>query len=201
MRQRGSGKEGPGVDTFAERLRYYRVRSAYSQKGLAQKLGMTRQNYSRYENKALNVQPTLELLQKMAAVLGIDVNTLIGYQANEKEKMLAVLRSAGIKYKIDTENTEALNVIDLITNNVDIDQIEIAITFDELKKLIADTERDWLEASSIFFRQFFFCRLCGNLDFWSNVPGIPEKYKFKIKRIPIQSILPDGSGRGIIDRR
>lgn len=120
------------MKTFAERLRYYRKKAGYHQKELAEKLDMTRQNYANYETK--KQMPNIETLIKLANVLGTDVNTLVGYQENEKEKMLVALRSAGIQYETDPENADKLKII--FKENL----VELRLTFSELKGMLAFTE-------------------------------------------------------------
>ena len=69
-------------NNFSINLRKYRILAGYTQTELAAKLGMTRQNYIRYENESINAQPTIELLCKLADILNTDVNTLIGYKSS-----------------------------------------------------------------------------------------------------------------------
>lgn len=65
---------------FAYWFKYYRNKAGYTQNELARKLGMTRQNYSRYENEDSNAQPSLDLLCKLSHLLKTDPNSLIGFQ-------------------------------------------------------------------------------------------------------------------------
>ena len=69
--------------TFSYNLRSARRNAGYTQEMLAKKLGMTRQNYSRYESDSLNAQPSLELLCELSRVLKTTPNDLIGYQPVE----------------------------------------------------------------------------------------------------------------------
>lgn len=68
-------------NSFSSNLRTYRIRAGYTQTELAKRLGMTRQNYIRYEASNINAQPSIELLCKLAEILHTDVNTLVGYKA------------------------------------------------------------------------------------------------------------------------
>lgn len=100
---------------FAERLRYYREKAKCSQKEIAEKIGIPFQTYNNYETKGN--EPKIEILIKLANALGIDVNTLVGYEsANddsqkdnatdepkddaEKEKALEELREAVRKFGV-----------------------------------------------------------------------------------------------------
>ena len=80
---------------FSERLKMFRTASGLSQTEIAKMLGMTRQNYSRYENPELNIQPTLDLVCKLADIFGKDPNTLIGYipKINEAEYARSILKN------------------------------------------------------------------------------------------------------------
>lgn len=99
---------------FAERLRYYREKANLKQKELADKAGVSFAAYNKYETKGQ--EPKIEVLIKLANVLGIDVNTLVGYEAAnddsqkdnaadepkdnaEKEEALAELREAVRKFR------------------------------------------------------------------------------------------------------
>lgn len=68
-------------NTFSANLRLYRVKAGYTQVELANRLGMTRQNYIRYEARVNTAQPSIKLLCNMAKILNTDVNTLVGYQS------------------------------------------------------------------------------------------------------------------------
>lgn len=86
-------------NTFSVNLRLYRVKAGYTQAELSNKLGMTRQNYIRYEARVNTAQPSIELLCKMATILNTDVNTLVGYQStidiDTAYKMLGVKEHDG----------------------------------------------------------------------------------------------------------
>lgn len=69
------------MKTFAKRLRYYREKAKLQQKEIAEKIGISFAAYNKYETK--DYEPKIETLLKLAAALGVDVNTLVGY---EKEK-------------------------------------------------------------------------------------------------------------------
>ena len=76
------------MDTFAERLRYYRERAGYSQKELSDLIGVSVAAYNKYETRGN--EPKLEILIKLANALNTDVNTLVGYQQStniDKEKL------------------------------------------------------------------------------------------------------------------
>ncbi len=69
-------------NSFSTNLRIYRIRAGYKQAELAKKIGLTRQSYMRYESDTIQAQPTIALLCKLADILNIDVNTLVGYKSS-----------------------------------------------------------------------------------------------------------------------
>ena len=64
--------------TFADRLRTLREKQGMSQAKLAKKIGKHREQINRWENGALhNTNPTLSIIQKLAAGLGVEVKDLV----------------------------------------------------------------------------------------------------------------------------
>lgn len=87
---------------FAERLKYYREASGLSQAQLALQLGLKPQTYNRYEKK--DAKPSILFLKKVASVLGITVNTLIGgYDPSRFDLALRYLKEIGIPYRTENE--------------------------------------------------------------------------------------------------
>lgn len=58
------------------KLKEYRMKALMSQKELAEKLGTSNMNVSRYE--AGTREPKIEMLVKMAELLGVTVDQLVG---------------------------------------------------------------------------------------------------------------------------
>lgn len=85
------------METFAERLKYYRQKAGYSQKELADKIGIKFAAYNNYETKG--AQPKIEVLIKMATALNIDVNTLVGFHADNTKDLIETLNNYGIEVK------------------------------------------------------------------------------------------------------
>lgn len=94
------------METFAERLRYYREKAKYNQKELASIVGITFAAYNNYETKG--AQPKIEILIKLAKALNIDVNTLVGFQRNEKDYSLQLLNKSGFEAE---QNENGLYII------------------------------------------------------------------------------------------
>lgn len=64
---------------FADRLRKHRESRQLSQSYFAEQLGLSLATYNRYEKQ--NAQPSISLLVRMADVLGITTDQLIGYDS------------------------------------------------------------------------------------------------------------------------
>lgn len=77
---------------FCDNLRRLRKLRNYTQKGMAQKLGMTNQNYNRYEMQ--NAQPPLPVLKEIANILGVTLDELAG--VNEVDRYIGYLSSYGV---------------------------------------------------------------------------------------------------------
>lgn len=75
------------LNTFAERLKYYRELANYSQKELALLIGVSFAAYNKYETRGN--EPKIEVLIKIANTLGIDVNTLVGFKTQDVENQNA----------------------------------------------------------------------------------------------------------------
>lgn len=69
--------------TFAERLREVRKSKGISRKEIAETLGVTVQTYGAYENAKR--EPSLEKLVKIAAAIGVSIDELLGYIAEEAD--------------------------------------------------------------------------------------------------------------------
>ena len=83
--------------TFAERLRYYREKSKYSQKELADIIGISVAAYNKYETRGN--EPKIDILIKLASALNIDVNTLVGFHADNAKDLIQTLNGYGIEAK------------------------------------------------------------------------------------------------------
>lgn len=142
--------------TFAERLRYYREKIGYSQKELAEKIGISFAAYNKYETRGN--EPKIEILIKLATALNIDINTLVGFHQDEHAALLSLLRTADIRFEMDPEDNNALFVENCFddSNNKDW-YMEIAahLTFDDLKVIIATTQTEIEKLTApIFYRVF-----------------------------------------------
>lgn len=88
-----------------DNLRYYRQKMGISAKKMSELLQVTYGAYQHYENRGN--QPPLEVLCKMADILGVTTDTLLGRTANDKYSIIA--QSGYTVKKIDTERIEITN--------------------------------------------------------------------------------------------
>lgn len=80
--------------SFQENLRKYREQAGYTQaKEFASKIGVPYSTYAGYENQGR--EPKYELLIKIATILGITIDELIGYNPNEFEYCKKIIDRAG----------------------------------------------------------------------------------------------------------
>ena len=70
--------------TIGENIRNYRKKNDLTQEAFADRLGVTYQSVSRWENGA--TYPDLELIPAIANILGVTVDELLGMPQMEKEK-------------------------------------------------------------------------------------------------------------------
>lgn len=96
--------------TIGENIRNFRKKNGLTQEALADRLGVTYQSVSRWENGT--TYPDLELLPAISGVLAITVDELIGMPAMEKEKRAAEafdgLRRACMKQDYDADQIVTL---------------------------------------------------------------------------------------------
>lgn len=133
------------METFAERLRYYREKAKYNQKDLAEKINISVAAYNKYETRGN--EPKIEILIKLANALGVDVNTLVGFQPNDKESIKIHLANFGIIVNTD-ENDSSIAVLTLAENEpplipgIDNNKLQIVISFAQLQELLKNAEND-----------------------------------------------------------
>ncbi len=95
---------------IGENIRQYRRESNMTQQQFAEKLGVSYQSVSRWENE--ETYPDMELLPSIAGFLNITVDKLMGVPDIEKEKMaheaFDALRRASLKEHIDADEVISL---------------------------------------------------------------------------------------------
>lgn len=78
------------MDTLGSRIQTLRKSLGYSQVELGQRIGVSKSQVNRYENKG--IQPPADILSKIADLFGTSVDFLINGQSEEKAK--ATLKNA-----------------------------------------------------------------------------------------------------------
>ena len=121
--------------TFAERLRYYREKAKLSQKDLSDKINIPFQTYNNYETKG--IEPKIDIIIKLAMALGIDVNTLVGFQPNNVQDVKRLLESYGFSV-IHIDDKEVTCLLRDVKSTVSID------------KLLKEFEKAEQEADNLF---------------------------------------------------
>jgi transcriptional regulator with XRE-family HTH domain len=102
------------MDNLGTRIQELRKQNGYSQVELGQKVGVSKSQVNRYENK--EVQPPADILNKMADLFGTSVDYLINGQSEEKAK--ATLKNAELlkhfKQVEELPDDEQLTVIKFV---------------------------------------------------------------------------------------
>ena len=150
------------MDSFATRLKYFREKAKFSQKELAKVVGINVAAYNKYETRGN--EPKIEILIKLANALGVDINTLVGFQPDDRAMLLHVLRSADIAFELDPDDSNALYIENTyFTENAypKPDRMDgaVHITFDDLKLIIEMTQAEVLDKTYPIFKRFFHDRL------------------------------------------
>ena len=170
--------------SFAYWLKYYRNKAGYTQKEVASKLCMTRQNYSRYENEKLNILPPLKTLCDLAYLLKTDPNSLIGFEPKIDEMDYAKKYLPNIKEKdgkifygfVTHEEAERLKLPNTSLHDIEITFIEIPKTdFIKFVELARNTVEEWISTNTERFRKDIFT---------SNMHFIMEAYYTQKKAAP-----------------
>lgn len=81
---------------FAENLKKYRKLSGFRQDDVAKIIGLDRSAYAYYESG--KTEPSIDNLKKIAKMLGVDMNTLLGFDV--PEPVLAVCNSEPNAYAV-----------------------------------------------------------------------------------------------------
>lgn len=78
------------MDSLGSRIQYLRKHNNWSQTELADKIGVSKSQINRYENK--DTQPPADILNKIAELFGTSVDFLIN--GNTEEKAIAALKNS-----------------------------------------------------------------------------------------------------------
>ena len=97
--------------TIGENIRNFRKKNDLTQEALADRLGVTYQSISRWENG--NTYPDLELIPAIAEVLAVTVDELLGMPQIEKEKR-AVQTFDELRRECIKQDYDADKIVDLL---------------------------------------------------------------------------------------
>lgn len=97
--------------TIGENIRNFRKKNDLTQEALADRLGVTYQSISRWENG--NTYPDLELIPAIAEVLAVTVDELLGMPQIEKEKR-AVKTFDKLRRECIKQDYDADKIVDLL---------------------------------------------------------------------------------------
>ena len=75
---------------LSEKLREERKKAGYKQNDIAEKLGITKSTYSGYETGRR--KPDADTINKICVILGIDPNTLMGYESTPEDIIVEYMR-------------------------------------------------------------------------------------------------------------
>lgn len=112
------------MKTLGEKIKILRKVNNLTQKELALKIGITASTITKYENGQL--EPNIEVLNKIATTFNISVSTLIEHNNSKKELSFItdfkdVLGSGEIPIKAIDELTECVIIAIIKKYNLDID--------------------------------------------------------------------------------
>lgn len=98
------------MDIFSARLKWLREKNNYTQKEMAEKLGLSQQYYGRFEkNKG---QPNLETLAKLPSILGESVDFMLGITDFLKHHQKL---EESISYSLSLADAYSLKVADYLS--------------------------------------------------------------------------------------
>ena len=83
--------------TFSENLKFFRLLNGYNQKKIAEELGVTFSTYCLYETG--EAEPDLDTLVKIAEILEISIDVLLGIESETKKDFPSMVREP-LAYKI-----------------------------------------------------------------------------------------------------
>jgi transcriptional regulator with XRE-family HTH domain len=122
------------MSVFSERLKWLRERKGLTQKEMAEKLDISRSNYSKYEYGQR--EPTIETLRKFPDILGESLDFLVGVidYDSETETVMDELRMAGSNSLTMYQKYKALKEIVDSSDNPDKGSLEVLVYQVKLSK-------------------------------------------------------------------
>ena len=98
----------------SENIKYLRAKKKLSQNQLAVQLRLTRNQINSYENG--NAQPSIEVLQKLAAYFEVNIDTLISIHLNKStfENLVKFEAQKGLEEKTEERDEIAANELSIL---------------------------------------------------------------------------------------
>lgn len=136
---------------FQENLKKFRIRAGYTQaKEFAKVLGISYPTYMGYENRGR--EPKFELLKKIASVLHVSIDDLLGYhfeQPGELETALRDVKECGFHIVKESDHSTkkliGLNILPLDENSDEIFFIPTNIFLESYKNVLNTKEAQTLK--------------------------------------------------------
>ena len=120
---------------FQQRLRHYREKAGYkSAKEFAEKLGIGYTTYVAYENK--DREPRYKTLCKIAHLLNITPNDLLGFEDDELHRYIAICNSSGNKAEIKFTHDKQYIALVLKDEDSSINKNPLFCTVDEFSQIM-----------------------------------------------------------------
>lgn len=89
------------VETFAQKLKFARERTGFTQREVAKEIGLPQSTIAKYETAKL--EPSVETLGKLADFYGVSLDWLVGTRGEQeiyhpkKERLVITDKSLGIR--------------------------------------------------------------------------------------------------------
>lgn len=112
-----------------ENLKYFRELKGYTGKNFAELLGVSYTTYMSYENK--NSEPKLNLLVKMASILGITVDELLGNENKNEIYSNGLKAIESLNFKVDELYDEEHQKTMLYIKRIDSNYEEIILSVEK----------------------------------------------------------------------
>lgn len=127
---------------FNKRLKYFRELSGMTGKEFAEKIGVSYGSYMNYENK--QNQPSFEVLYKMADVLGVSIDTLLGHDVSKYQKWINMLEKSRTPIIFEeSPNNDELTII--FPKDGEFEEMCIKLTKEKFIEIMETSENVTLE--------------------------------------------------------
>lgn len=123
---------------FNSRLKHFRILSGISGKEFAEKLGVSYGSYMNYENK--KNQPSLQLVCKMADLLNLSTDKLLGHDVEKYQKWVRILKDYKSVQIEPLKNSKEIKLTYRMPG-MDKELMEIILTKDKFIEIMEQCEK------------------------------------------------------------